>query len=101
MVFALSFTICMAFVILQNRIQPLYLRSGDQLAVQASHEGEPLRIGGVAVFLAMFAFIGIDSRASTHALGALLMDLSRICAAPSARLGHLAFEGQGAFASQF
>jgi hypothetical protein len=29
------------------------------------------------------------------------VDLSRICAAPSARLGHLAFEGQGAFASQF
>ena len=29
-----------------------------------------------------------------------LVDLSRICAAPSARLGHLAFEGQGAFASQ-
>jgi hypothetical protein len=28
------------------------------------------------------------------------MDLSRICAAPSARLGHLAFESQGAFASQ-
>lgn len=28
------------------------------------------------------------------------LDLSRICAAPSARLGHLAFEGQGAFASQ-
>ena len=28
------------------------------------------------------------------------VDLSRICAAPSARLGHLAFEGQGAFASQ-
>lgn len=26
--------------------------------------------------------------------------LSRICAAPSARLGNLAFEGQGAFASQ-
>jgi DNA replication protein DnaC len=26
--------------------------------------------------------------------------LSRNCAAPSARLGHLAFEGQGAFASQ-
>ena len=26
--------------------------------------------------------------------------LSRICAAPSARLGYLAFEGQGAFASQ-
>jgi nitrile hydratase len=26
--------------------------------------------------------------------------LSRICAAPTARLGHLAFEGQGAFASQ-
>lgn len=32
--------------------------------------------------------------------GGLLLDLSRICAAPSARLGHLAFEGQGAFASQ-
>ena len=30
----------------------------------------------------------------------LTVDLSRICAAPSARLGHLAFEGQGAFASQ-
>lgn len=29
-----------------------------------------------------------------------IMDLSRICAAPSARLGHLAFEGQGAFTSQ-
>jgi hypothetical protein len=29
-----------------------------------------------------------------------LVVLSRICAAPSARLGHLAFEGQGAFASQ-
>jgi hypothetical protein len=28
------------------------------------------------------------------------LDLSRICAAPSARLGHLALEGQGAFASQ-
>ena len=28
------------------------------------------------------------------------VDLSRFCAAPSARLGHLAFEGQGAFASQ-
>ena len=28
------------------------------------------------------------------------VDLSRICAAHSARLGHLAFEGQGAFASQ-
>lgn len=28
------------------------------------------------------------------------LDLSRICAAPSARLGHLAFEGQGAFSSQ-
>jgi hypothetical protein len=28
------------------------------------------------------------------------MDLSRVCAAPNARLGHLAFEGQGAFASQ-
>ena len=28
------------------------------------------------------------------------VELSRICAAPSARLGHLAFEGQGAFASQ-
>jgi GSH-dependent disulfide-bond oxidoreductase len=28
------------------------------------------------------------------------LDLSRICAAPSARLGHLAFEGQGAFTSQ-
>ena len=28
------------------------------------------------------------------------LDLSRICAAPSARLGHVAFEGQGAFASQ-
>jgi transposase-like protein len=26
--------------------------------------------------------------------------LSRICAGPSARLGHLAFEGQGAFSSQ-
>ncbi len=26
--------------------------------------------------------------------------LSRICAAPSPRLGHLTFEGQGAFASQ-
>ena len=30
----------------------------------------------------------------------LRVDLSRICAAPTARLGHLAFEGQGAFASQ-
>lgn len=29
-----------------------------------------------------------------------ILDLSRICAAPSARLSHLAFEGQGAFASQ-
>ena len=28
------------------------------------------------------------------------MDLLRICAAPSARLGHLAFEGQGAFAAR-
>lgn len=28
------------------------------------------------------------------------VDLSRICAAPSARLGHVAFKGQGAFASQ-
>jgi len=28
------------------------------------------------------------------------VDLSRICAAPSACLGHLTFEGQGAFASQ-
>jgi hypothetical protein len=28
------------------------------------------------------------------------LDLSRICAAPSARLGHLAFEGQGTFSSQ-
>jgi len=28
------------------------------------------------------------------------LDLSRICAAPSARLSHLAFEGQGAFPSQ-
>ena len=28
------------------------------------------------------------------------VDLSRICAAPSSRLGHLAFEGQGAFTSQ-
>ena len=27
--------------------------------------------------------------------------ISRIHAAPSARLGHLAFEGQGAFASQY
>ena len=27
------------------------------------------------------------------------VDLSRICAAPSARLGHLTFEGQGAFSS--
>jgi hypothetical protein len=32
--------------------------------------------------------------------GRLELVLSRICAAPSARLGHLAFEGQGAFASQ-
>ena len=32
--------------------------------------------------------------------GKPIMELSRICAAPSARLGHLAFEGQGAFASQ-
>ena len=30
----------------------------------------------------------------------LALDLSRICAAPSARLGDLGFEGQGAFASQ-
>ncbi|MFT7391326.1 MAG: hypothetical protein ACI9ZH_001556 [Paracoccaceae bacterium] len=30
--------------------------------------------------------------------GTLFMVLSRVCAAPSARLGHLAFEGQGAFA---
>ena len=31
----------------------------------------------------------------------LIVDLSRIRAAPSARLGHLAFEGQGTFASQW
>ena len=30
----------------------------------------------------------------------LELDLSLICAAPSAHLGHLAFEGQGAFTSQ-
>ncbi len=30
----------------------------------------------------------------------LRLDLSRICAAPNARLGHLAFEDQGAFACQ-
>ena len=35
-----------------------------------------------------------------HVLVKTDLDLSRICAAPSARLGHLAFEGQGAFASQ-
>ena len=29
-----------------------------------------------------------------------ILDLSHICAAPSARLGHLVFEGQGAFAFQ-
>jgi UDP-GlcNAc:undecaprenyl-phosphate GlcNAc-1-phosphate transferase len=73
MIFALSLTICMAFVMLQSRIQPLYLRSGDQFAVQASHDGDPLRIGGVAVFVAMIAFIGIDSRASTQAIGSLLI----------------------------
>lgn len=33
-------------------------------------------------------------------LGYTELVLSRICAAPSARLGHLAFEGQGAFTSQ-
>lgn len=30
----------------------------------------------------------------------VLMDLPRICAAPSVRLGNMAFEGQRAFASQ-
>ena len=33
--------------------------------------------------------------------GILELVLSRICAAPSTRLGHLAFESQGAFPSQF
>ncbi len=36
----------------------------------------------------------------THKLTVAKLVLSRICAAPSARLGHLTFEGQGAFASQ-
>jgi transposase len=35
-----------------------------------------------------------------HECVVIALDLSRICAAPSARLGHLAFESQGAFASQ-
>ena len=45
----------------------------------------------------------LDAHATeTDAIGhrRLVLVLSRICAAPSARLGHLAFEGQGAFASQ-
>lgn len=33
-------------------------------------------------------------------LGLAKVDLSRICAAPSAGLDHLAFEGQMAFAAQ-
>jgi hypothetical protein len=51
--------------------------------------------------LALIAQID-EFKGAWRALGTLApeLDLSRICAAPSARLGHLAFEGQGAFASQ-
>jgi hypothetical protein len=40
-----------------------------------------------------FIIVVIDIQLAT-------LDLSRICAAPIARLSHLAFEGQGAFSSQ-
>jgi phosphomannomutase len=45
------------------------------------------------------AVAAIDRVLAAYRDGALLV-LSRICAAPSAHLGHLAFEGQGAFTSQ-
>ena len=51
------------------------------------------------IFCNSYAKAGWDLCAFPGWLG-LELDLSRICAAPSARLGHLAFEGQGAFASQ-
>jgi UDP-N-acetylmuramyl pentapeptide phosphotransferase/UDP-N-acetylglucosamine-1-phosphate transferase len=58
---------------MESRISPLYLRSGDQLAVQASHEGEPLRIGGVAVFLAVLASTSIDSQVDKLGAGLLIV----------------------------
>jgi hypothetical protein len=43
---------------------------------------------------------GCDPAKALKPDGMRELDLSCIYAAPSARLGHLAFEGQGAFASQ-
>jgi hypothetical protein len=51
-----------------------------------------------ALIWAVIALYAVFAAAKPLLAGTV--DLSRICAAPGARLGHLAFEGQGAFASQ-
>jgi hypothetical protein len=53
----------------------------------------------VRPFQSAAAVDALLDRIAAQVTGAVVV-LSRICAAPSARLGHLAFEGQGAFASQ-
>ena len=50
------------------------------------------------VFVRMMA--GLAAEAAVPKTVMIDVVLSRICAAPGARLCHLAFEGQGAFASQ-
>jgi hypothetical protein len=74
---------------------------------QASHVRQArLALGfavAAAVSGAIATAIGVDGKeSSSFSLSGLfaLMDLSRIYAAPITRLGCLAFEGQGAFASQ-
>lgn len=54
----------------------------------------------IAALLTGFAASPWTRAALRYGAVALAVDLSRICAAPGARLGHLAFEGQGAFSSQ-
>jgi UDP-N-acetylmuramyl pentapeptide phosphotransferase/UDP-N-acetylglucosamine-1-phosphate transferase len=48
----LSLVGCAMIVLLDDKLRPYYMRRGDCSAVQASHIGDPLRIGGIAVFLA-------------------------------------------------
>lgn len=73
MVFALSVLACVTLVLLEGKLRPHYLRTGDTWAVQASHTGDPLRIGGLAVILAHLTGVVLEVRFLESATGLLVI----------------------------
>ena len=71
-VLALSFFVCVTFVLLEDKVRLHYLRTGDPSAVQASHSGDPLRIGGIAVLLAYVTGVTFAARGFEAETGLLV-----------------------------